>query len=80
MATDYYIDVGGKRTLAKAPDEMPHRGDTILLATYGRLRASRYVVVRVEWMISQDESPAYFNRPKQVVLFLEPEDGSTAEE
>lgn len=80
MATDYYIDVAGKRTLAKAPEYLPRLGEHVLLTTFGRVRASRYVVARVEWVIAQEESPAYFNRPKHAVVFLEPQEGTTAEE
>jgi len=80
MATDYYIEVAGKRTLAKAPEYMPRVGESILLTNYGRVRASRYVVARIEWAIAQEESPTYFNRPKHAVLYLEPQDGPATEE
>ncbi len=77
---DYYIDVDGKRTLAKSPDYLPRVGETLLLTTYGKVRSQRHVVTRVEWVIAQEESPAYFNRPKHVVVHVEPEASTTAEE
>lgn len=77
---DYYLDVGGKRTLAKSPDYLPRVGETLLLTLYGRVRAVRHVVTHVEWVIAQEESPQYFNRPKHVVVFAEPETVTTAEE
>ena len=70
---DYYIDIDGKRTLAKSPDHLPRVGESISLKPWGKVRAQRYLVARIEWAIWQEESPAYFNRPRQVVLFLEPE-------
>lgn len=78
MALDVYYEVAGKRTLAKMPEYMPRVGESILLSLYGRVRATRHTVVRIEWTVAQEESPAYFNRPKQCVLYLEP-DGSPAE-
>lgn len=73
LTMDYYLDVGGKRTLAKSPDYLPRIGETILLTPYGKVRAQRHLVTRVEWAIAQDENPAYYNRPKHVVVFAEPE-------
>lgn len=71
---DYFIEFEGKRVLAKSPDHIPRQGEVIHLTQYGRVRASRVMVQRVEWTIVQEESPAYFNRPRQVVLFVEPTD------
>ena len=68
---DYYIDYDGKRTLAKSPDHMPRVGEYMNLTQYGRVRAVRVVVRRIEWTIGQEESQAYYNRPRQVVLFVE---------
>jgi hypothetical protein len=79
MAMDYYIDVAGRRTLAKSPDQLPRIGETLLLTPYGRVRAHRHLVTRIEWAVAQDESPQYFNRPKQVVVFVEPEALTTEE-
>lgn len=73
MAKEYYLEIEGRRTLAKSFDHMPRVGESMLVTNYGRVRASRFVVSRIEWAISQEESPAYFNRPRQVVLFLEPD-------
>ena len=77
---DVYFDVGGKRVLAKSPEELPRVGETVLLTPYGRLRVGRYVVARVEWSVAQEESPSYFNRPKQCVLFLEASGEAPAED
>ncbi len=68
---DYFIEFEGKRVLAKSPDHIPRVGEHIYLTQYGRVRAFRVVVQRVEWTIVQEESPAYYNRPRQVVLFVE---------
>jgi len=78
-AMDYYIDVAGRRTLAKSPDHLPRVGETLLLTSWGRVRAQRHLVTRIEWVISQEESPQYYNRPKQVVVFAEPEALTTDE-
>jgi hypothetical protein len=80
MAMDYYLDVDGKRTLAKSPDYLPRVGEAIVLTHFGKVRAQRHLVTRVEWAIAQEESPAYFNRPKHVVVYVEPETATTAEE
>lgn len=71
MAKEYFLDVEGKRTVAKAFDHVPRVGEYVWLTNYGRVRAVRHAVVRVEWAIAQEESPAYFNRPKSVVIYLE---------
>lgn len=68
--TDFYYDLDGKRFPFKAPEYLPREGDCVLLTLYGRVRASRCVVTRVEWSVAQEESPAYFNRPKAVTVFL----------
>lgn len=73
MALDVYYEVGGKRILAKAPEYLPRVGECIVLTFYGRVRAMRHKVTRVEWTIAQEESPTYFNRPRQCVVYLEPE-------
>ncbi len=73
MAKEYYLEIDGRRTLAKSFDHMPRVGESMLVTSYGRVRASRHVVSRIEWSIAQEESPAYFNRPRQVVVFLEPD-------
>ena len=80
MARDYYIEVEGRRTPAKALDHIPRAGEIVWLTPYGRVRATRHVVVRVEWSIAQEESAAYFNRPRQVVIHLEPEAGAIGDE
>lgn len=77
---DFYLEIAGKRTVAKVPEYLPRVGEHVLLTMYGRVRAQRFVISRIEWSIAQEESPSYFNRPKQAVMYLEPEDGSTAEE
>lgn len=76
---DVFFEVGGKRTIAKAPEFLPRVGDTLLLTPYGRLRAGRFTVARIEWSVAQEESPNYFNRPKQCVLFLEANGGEETE-
>lgn len=68
--TDYAYDLDGKRFPFKAPEHLPREGDTILLTLFGRVRASRCVVTRIEWSIAQEESPAYFNRPRAVIVYL----------
>lgn len=73
MAKEYFIEVDGRRTPAKAFDHLPQVGDGVWLTPYGRIRATRHVVRGIEWSIAQEESPAYFNRPKQVVIRLEPD-------
>ncbi|MCE1235680.1 MAG: hypothetical protein LWW93_04915 [Hyphomicrobiales bacterium] len=80
MAIDVHYEVAGKRVLAKMPEFMPRIGETILLTPFGRVRAQRYTVARIEWSVAQEESPTYFNRPKQCVLFLEPEGDAADEE
>ena len=77
---DVYYDVGGKRTLAKNPEVMPRVGETILMTPYGRLRAGRFTVARIEWSVAQEESPSYFNRPKQCVIFLEHNEDTAADD
>lgn len=76
---DVYFEVGGKRTIAKIPEFLPRVGETLLLTPFGRLRAGRYTVARIEWSVAQEESPNYFNRPKQCVLHLEPDGREEAE-
>lgn len=80
MATDIHYEVAGKRMLGKMPEFLPRIGETILLTQFGRVRAHRFTVVRIEWSVAQEESPAYFNRPRQCVLHLEPEGEATDEE
>lgn len=79
MAIDVHYEVAGKRMVGKMPEILPRIGETILLTPFGRVRAHRYTVARIEWSVSQEESPAYFNRPRQCVIYLEPE-GEAAEE
>ena len=76
MAKEYFIEIDGKRTVAKAFDHLPNVGDTVMVTLYGKLRATRHVVRRIEWAIAQEESPAYFNRPKQVVIHLDADGGA----
>lgn len=75
MALDVYYEVGGKRTLAKAPEYLPRIGESVILTAFGRVRATRHTVTRIEWTVAQEESPTYFNRPRQCVIHLEPESG-----
>ena len=79
MATEFYFDLDGRRMPFRQPEVLPRVGETILLTPFGRVRATRHLVQRVEWAIAQEESPAYFNRPKFVVVYLEPEPSATAE-
>lgn len=72
MAKEYIIEIDGKRIPAKSFDHLPQVGETVWITLYGKIRATRYTVKRIEWAIAQEESPAYFNRPKQVVIQLEP--------
>ena len=76
---DVIFEVGGKRTVAKMPEVLPRIGETILLTPYGRIRAGRFVVSRIEWSVAQEESPNHYNRPRQCVLFLHPEGETEAE-
>lgn len=73
MAKEYFIEIDGRRTPAKSFDHMPRVGEAVWVTPYGRLRATRHVVRAIEWSIAQEESPAYYNRPKQVVIRLEPD-------
>jgi hypothetical protein len=76
---DVFFEVGGKRTAAKMPEMLPRVGETVLLTPYGRVRAGRFTVARIEWSVAQEESPTYFNRPRQCVLHLQPEGEGEAE-
>jgi len=73
MAREYVLEIDGKRIPAKAFDHLPRVGESVWITFYGKVRATRHKVTRVEWSIAQEESPAYFNRPRQVVIQLEPE-------
>jgi len=79
MAKEYFIEIDGKRTLAKSFDHVPRVGEHVWITAYGRVRAARHVVSRIEWSIAQEESPAYFNRPRSVVIYLEAEPKFTAD-
>jgi len=80
MALEVCYDIAGKRIPAKMPEFMPHVGDVLILTAYGRVRAVRHVVTRIEWTVAQEESPAYFNRPKLCTIHLAAaEEGSTGE-
>ncbi|MDK9698187.1 MAG: hypothetical protein OEL76_17565 [Siculibacillus sp.] len=80
MAKEYFIEVDGKRILAKSLDHLPRVGETVWLTLYGKVRAASYKVTRLQWSIAQEESPAYFNRPRQVVIHLEPDHPSKSDE
>ena len=72
MALDVVYDIAGKRIPAKMPEFLPRVGDVLILTAYGRVRAIRHVVTRIEWTAAQEESPAYFNRPKLCSIHLSP--------
>lgn len=70
MALEVAYDIAGKRVPAKMPEFMPRVGDVVILTSYGRVRAIRHVVTRIEWTVAQEESPAYYNRPKLCTIHL----------
>ncbi|NLH79960.1 MAG: hypothetical protein GX458_03830 [Phyllobacteriaceae bacterium] len=78
MALEVVYDIAGKRIPAKMPEFMPRVGDVLILTAYGRVRTVRHTVTRVEWTAAQEESPAYFNRPKLCTLYLAPLDEVSA--
>jgi len=73
MAKEYFSEIDGKRILAKSLDHLPRVGETVWVTFFGKVRATPHVVTRLVWSIAQEESPAYFNRPRQVVIHLDSE-------